>query len=178
MTVKAFYEKVLSSNIVGELQDYASKVTDFTPINQEYNGKLYQSVYAHRVPFGHNIERHIVYTFKAFNDKYFNYDLFGSFEIQLLKYLPDGHYDWHSDYGVSEHPEGDRKLSMSIQLSNMWDYNGGEVRIRDWYNRTHYMEREVGNVMVFDSRAPHKVTPVTHGERMSIVAWAHGPKLR
>lgn len=178
MTVNAFYQDILSSEVVAELQSYANTVEDYTPINQTHNGQIYQSVHAHRVPFGHDIERHIVYTFKSFNDRFFNYDLFGTFEIQLLKYLPGGHYDWHSDYGVSENPNGDRKLSMSIQLSSIWEYSGSDVIIRDWYNRNFYMERELGNVMVFDSRAPHKVKPLTNGERLAIVAWAHGPRLR
>lgn len=178
MTTQAFYQKILNSNIVGELVHYATTVSDFVPVNQFYNNVLYQNVNIHRVPFGHDIERHIVHTFKAFNDEYYNYDLYGTFEIQLLKYNVGGGYDWHSDYGISEHPTGDRKLSMTIQLSSHWDYNGGEVVINDWYNRITHMDKEIGNVMVFDSRVPHKVTKLTSGERYAIVAWAHGPKLR
>jgi len=40
------------------------------------------------------------------------------------------------------------------------------------------MEMECGNAMVFDSRVPHRVFPVTEGTRYAVVAWAHGPKLR
>ena len=96
----------------------------------------------------------------------------------MLRYDKGGYYDWHSDYGVSENPEGDRKLSLSLQLSDVWEYNGGNMRIRDWNNREHDMDMECGNAMVFDSRVPHKVFPVTNGVRYAIVAWAHGPQLR
>lgn len=178
MTVKAFYQKVLNPDIVGELQQYANQVEEFVPVEQHYNGRVYQSVNVHRIPNEHQVNRHIVRAFKSFNDKYYNYDLFGTFEIQVLRYVPGGGYDWHSDYGISENPKGDRKLSMSIQLSPMWDYSGGDVIIRDWYNRDCFMDRELGNIMVFDSRAPHKVKPLNSGERLAIVAWAHGPKLR
>lgn len=173
--VNSHYESILQSGIVGELQSYAQSV-EYQPIVQEYKGSVYQSVSAHRPPRGHRTEKHIVQTFLAFNSEYFNYDLWGSFEIQFLKYNVGGKYDWHCDYGISE--RGARKLSMSIQLSPVWDYNGGDLYIRDWHNRKHLVNKEIGNVVVFDSRAPHKVEPITLGERFAIVAWAHGPELR
>ena len=157
---------------------YSSTIEEFTPVIQDYKGQNYQTVGVHRLPHRHPIERHIVHTMMSFNKEYFNYDLYGTFEIQFLKYTRGSHYDWHCDYGVSENPNGPRKLSMSIQLSSCWEYNGGDVLIRDWHNRTSYMSKEVGNVMVFDSRVPHKVEPLKNGERLAIVAWAHGPELR
>ena len=173
--VNSHYETVLSSHVVGELQNYALEA-EYQPVVQEYRGSVYQSVSAHRPPKHHRIEENIVKTFMAFNNEQFRYDLWGSFEIQFLKYKPGGKYDWHCDYGVSE--TGSRKLSMSIQLSDIWEYNGGDLLIRDWHNREHIVSREIGNVVVFDSRAPHKVEPITDGERYAVVAWAHGPELR
>ena len=175
--VNAFYQNVLASEVVGELQQYAINAT-YQTVEQMHGGMLYQSVSAHRLPYRHEAERHIVRSMMAINNEHFKYELFGTFEIQFLKYTTGGMYDWHCDYGVSEHEKGPRKLSLSIQLSNCWDYNGGEVVINDWYNRENYMDNQVGAVMVFDSRVPHKVMPVTDGERYAIVAWAHGPQLR
>ena len=173
--VNSHYESVLSSAIVGDLQAYAQSVK-YIPVMQEYRGEVYQSVSAHRPPKHHRIEEYIVKSFVAFNNQYFNYDLWGSFEIQFLKYTKGGKYDWHCDYGISE--VGTRKLSMSIQLSPTWDYTGGDLLIRDWHNREHDISREIGNVVVFDSRVPHKVNSIIDGERYAIVAWAHGPELR
>ena len=173
--VNSHYESVLSSQVVGDLQTYAQEA-EYSPIVQKYKGELYQSVSAHRPMKGHRVESYIVKSFLAFNREYFNYDLWGSFEIQFLKYSPGGKYEWHCDYGISE--VGARKLSMSIQLSSAWEYNGGDLIVRDWHNRKHYISKEVGNLVVFDSRAPHKVEPITHGERYAVVAWAHGPELR
>ena len=175
--INAFYQNILSFDEVGKLQEYANK-TRYEPITQEYQGTSYQSVEAHRLPHGHPMEKPIVHSMMRMNNEYFNYDLFGTFEIQFLKYNVGGMYDWHCDYGVSEHPGGPRKLSLSLQLSSPWDYNGGDVLIMDWYNREHPMDRELGAVMVFDSRVPHKVAPIVDGERYSVVAWAHGPQLR
>ena len=173
--VEAFYQSVLSSEAVGELQTYAHSV-EYRPIVQEYNGSTYQSTNVHVPPQSHPVEKYIVGSFIAFNKGFFNYDLWGSFEIQFLKYTSGGKYDWHCDYGNSD--VGARKLSMSIQLSPVWDYTGGDLLIRDWHNREHRISKEIGNVVVFDSRAPHKVEPITVGERYAIVAWAHGPELR
>ena len=173
--IEAYYQSVLSSEVVGDLQNYAQSV-EYEPIIQNYNGAVYQSVSAHRPPKAHRTEKYIVQSFLAFNKAQFNYDLWGSFEIQFLKYTSGGKYDWHCDYGISE--IGSRKLSMSIQLSPVWDYTGGDLLIRDWHNREHRISKEIGNVVVFDSRAPHKVEPILNGERYAIVAWAHGPELR
>ena len=175
---EAFYESLLNSEIVGELQSYANQADNYVPVSQEYMGHQYHSVDVHPIPYAHPIERHIVRSMLTINKKYYNYDLYGTFEIQLLRYTPGGQYKWHCDYGLSANPDGDRKLSMSIQLSDAWDYNGGELHILDWQNLQSTMSKEVGSVLVFDSRVAHKVEPITEGERYAIVAWAHGPQLR
>jgi predicted 2-oxoglutarate/Fe(II)-dependent dioxygenase YbiX len=33
-------------------------------------------------------------------------------------------------------------------------------------------------MIIFDSRIPHRVTPVTKGKRISLVSWMLGPKLK
>ena len=175
--INAFYQNVLSSEVVGSLQNYALSA-DYQPVEQLYSDSVYQSTSVHRLPHGHPVEKPIVHSMMKVNSEYYNYDLFGTFEIQFLKYSVGGKYDWHCDYGVSEHPSGPRKLSLSIQLSSCWDYSGGDVVIKDWHDRENRLEREVGTIMVFDSRVPHKVMPILEGERYSVVAWAHGPQLR
>lgn len=175
--IKTYYEQIESSNSVGLVQQYL-QTAEFQEVEQNYANKVYQKVQVHRVANGSDVEKIAIKNILEVNKKYFHYDLFGTFEVQLLKYLPGCHYDWHCDYGVSENPKGDRKLSLSMQLSPVWDYRGGEVVVRDWHNRDHYMCSEMGNVIVFDSRAPHKVNPLTVGERCAMVAWAHGPALR
>lgn len=176
--VESFYGETLNSSTTGHLYSYAQSIQDWQTIKQDYMGKSYQSVMAHKVPKGNEIEKYVVRTFLTFNKLYFNYDLVGTFETQILKYNVHDGYDWHCDYGVSENPNAVRKLSMIIQLSDMWDYNGANVFLRDWHNREHMLSTESGYVTVFDSRSPHRVSPLDIGERYSLVAWAHGPEWR
>ena len=80
-----------------------------------------------------------------------------------------------------------RKISVSIQLSNSEDYEGGDMYFTDlpkhsqtselqtWTNKRF---RERGAVLVFPSFIRHKVTPVTKGTRLSAVAWFNGPPFR
>ena len=38
--------------------------------------------------------------------------------------------------------------------------------------------KALGSVIVFDSKVTHRAKPVTKGERIVMVGWAAGPKLR
>ena len=62
---------------------------------------------------------------------------------------------------------------MSIQLSDENSYEGGDLLI-DYSGDTYHAPRSKGSVIVFDSRLTHEVTPVTRGERYSLVKWFHG----
>lgn len=179
MSVEAYYTNVLPGHLIGPMRSYAHAVsTIYTPVRQDYLGEHYRTVSVHRLPVGHPIEEHIVKSMVYFNKEAFEYDLSGSFEIQLMHYMPGDGFDWHCDYGLCSSTGQDRKLSFTLQLSDAWEYNGGELDIMNWYNQPNTLSKECGAFIVFDSRVPHKVRRVTEGERYSIVAWAHGPKLR
>jgi len=95
-------------------------------------------------------------------------------DIQFTEYDADyeGHYDWHMDVGGVE--SSTRKLSMTIQLSDPSDYEGGELQFL--LNRTvHEPERSQGTVVLFPSYLLHRVNRVTRGRRQSLVLWIHGP---
>lgn len=176
--IKAFYEQIADVDTVGGIIDYINADAQFQGVVQEHKGREYQKVYVNKPPAGSIAETAAINAILEINKDYYQYDLFGTFEVQILKYLTGCKYDWHCDYGVSENVAGDRKLSLSMQLSAPWDYRGGELALRDWHNRDTYASSEMGNTIVFDSRVPHKVNPITVGERYAIVAWAHGPQLR
>ena len=119
--------------------------------------------------------------FERANDDNFNYDINEDLlDIQLLRYKEGGQYNWHCDYGLSvESQRGmTRKLSMSIQLSEQTDYEGGELEFIDYCGRHPQLEKYKGAGIIFDSRLPHKANPLTSGERLILIAWAHGPQLR
>jgi len=115
-----------------------------------------------------------------------NYDKFqldlDCFEpLQYSKYGPDQHYNWHTDtVNTPPNPELFRKLSFSVMLTDPKDYEGGELLLAPNGNneKCDSLKRNRGDIVVFYSNVPHKVAPVTKGERVTLVTWAMGPKPR
>lgn len=100
---------------------------------------------------------------------HFEIDFFEA--IQLAKYEEGMHYDWHMDLGPAT--AGNRKISMSVQLSADDDYEGGNL-VLDLGENGFDAPREIGSVTVFPSFMKHKVEPVTKGTRYSLVVWCSG----
>ena len=110
------------------------------------------------------------------NEAMFGFDLTGLRDsIQFALYDSDngGKYDTHIDMGSSD-LYACRKLSMTVQLSDPSDYDGGDVVFRE----EHALPRDQGAVSVFSSFSPHSVAPVTRGERYSLVLWIYGPPFK
>ncbi len=110
------------------------------------------------------------------NSERFWFDLSGFFQpFQLARYEEGHFFDWHMDFGPGEISH--RKLSMTVQLSDDSEYEGGdlEFRIND---RVVSAPKSQGTVIVFPSFVQHRVTPITKGIRQSIVAWASGTPFR
>jgi len=113
------------------------------------------------------------------NKQQWEYDLNTLLGIQVSKYeAPDGHYRWHSDYGTSQNSEFTRKLSASLLLTDPSEYEGGDLEFLDYHGNNVFAPKQRGSIIVFDSRVPHRVTPVTKGKRYSLVTWMYGPKLK
>jgi PKHD-type hydroxylase len=105
------------------------------------------------------------------NKNFFNFHLSSFAEgLQFTRYVaPTGHYERHTDKAF----EGPiRKLSLTIQLSDSNDYEGGELML--YYGETQSMPKEQGKAIAFPSYVLHQVTPVTVGTRYSLVAWVAG----
>lgn len=97
-------------------------------------------------------------------------------KIQYTEYQGNGgHYDWHVDIGPGNISH--RKISIVVQLSEPSEYDGGVLQIK---NGT--FENDVplgkGNVVVFPSFLLHRVTPLTGGNRKSLVLWVGGSHYR
>lgn len=108
----------------------------------------------------------------------FGFDLVGFAEpIQYAVYeAPSAGFDWHLDM-IDAPSELQRKLSITVQLSDGADYDGGDLEVRDGYGVT-TAPRDPGRVVAFPSWALHRVTPVSRGVRRSLVAWLGGPAFR
>jgi PKHD-type hydroxylase len=82
-----------------------------------------------------------------------------------------GHYDWHMDFGGQS---STRKLSMSIQLTDPGEYEGGDIEFM-LHRQIIKAPKTKGTVIMFPSYLTHRVTKVTSGTRNSLVTWFHGP---
>lgn len=106
------------------------------------------------------------------NQTYFNFNLFGFIEgLQFTEYeAPEGHYSKHIDKMLGKTI---RKLSITVQLSDPSDYEGGDLELI-FSDKPDVMDKAQGKVIAFPSYVVHGVKPVTKGTRYSLVAWMTG----
>ena len=120
---------------------------------------------------------HIV---SSLNAKFFRFDLRGFGEqIQLTNYdgAEQGMYGWHVD--MDPHTTAPcRKLSLVLQLSDPVEYEGGVLELQPHGKDAIKMRKQRGLVVAFPSWTLHQVTPVTQGNRQSLVAWITGPAFK
>lgn len=107
----------------------------------------------------------------SLNNQFFKFELFGFAEgLQFTKYeAPSGFYGAHIDKWLNGPV---RKLSLTIQLSDPDDYEGGELVLNT--GEEIIMPKEQGKLVCFPSYVLHEVRPVTKGTRYSLVAWITG----
>ena len=110
------------------------------------------------------------------NAQHFRFDLTGFGEpLQLTNYdqSENGMYGWHQDYGGGV----SRKLSMSVQLTDPSEYEGGNLQVMT-SSEPQNVRKQRGLIAIFPSYVMHQVTPVTQGSRQSLVTWVSGPAFK
>ena len=135
------------------------------------------------------------------NQENFRYDLTNleAYTLQYTSYASGEHYGWHTDMDIftARKPELTglpgthdlqedwvcnnekiRKLSFSLQLSDETDYEGGELQLMDNDDKMYQAPKQKGLLILFDSRARHRVRRVRSGCRKSLVGWVLGPRWR
>tara|TARA_B100000927_G_C16414206_1_gene448574 strand:+ start:133 stop:687 length:555 start_codon:yes stop_codon:yes gene_type:complete len=114
------------------------------------------------------------------NHSNFSYDLsdIDKEDLQFSKYDEGCFYTRHTDYSEGEGQIlKTRKLSLSLQLSDENEYEGGELILYNHLkNNTIKACKSKGSLIIFDSRMAHEITPITSGVRYSLVKWYHGDK--
>ena len=109
-------------------------------------------------------------------NQHYHFDLNGFYEpLQFAQYEVDDFFDWHLDFGAG--PSSNRKLSMTVQLSDPSSYEGGDLEFRI-NNTVVKAPRTQGTMIIFPSFIMHRVTKITMGARRSIVGWVSGPSYR
>tara|TARA_R110002051_G_scaffold11808_2_gene42551 strand:+ start:17577 stop:17936 length:360 start_codon:yes stop_codon:yes gene_type:complete len=110
---------------------------------------------------------------KEVNDDMWRFDLetFAG-KAQFTRYDLSGHFNYHMDLG--DDALSDRKVSVVVLLSDPADFEGGELQL--FPDTTIPMEQ--GDVVMFPSYMVHRLTPVTKGQRFSLVAWCGGVPFR
>ena len=112
------------------------------------------------------------------NNEFYKFEITSiSEDLQYTEYdsAYEGHYDYHLDIGPG--CESSRKLSMTIQLSDESEYEGGSLEFKAGCE-TKFASKKKGTVVVFPSYLLHRVNPVTSGKRCSLVIWVEGPPFR
>ena len=105
------------------------------------------------------------------NDIIWQFELNGIFEgLDIIEYSTGGSMDWHAD-GLAA-TTSTRKLSMSIQLSDPSEYEGGELEL--FVGHISNAPKKLGLITIFPSYIYHQVTEVTSGSRTTMVAHSHG----
>jgi PKHD-type hydroxylase len=109
------------------------------------------------------------------NLRNYNFEIYGTDpEYQLTKYSEGFYYHRHKDTGMPlKNPGANRKFTVVIQLSKPEDYEGGELKFEEVA-----APKEQGSMVIFPAFEYHEVTPVTKGERLSLVAFVNGPNFR
>jgi PKHD-type hydroxylase len=108
----------------------------------------------------------------------FAFELSGEFEdpVLMIRYETGGQLDWHIDSGGEATEHTIRKISLTIQLSDGDDYAGGDLEFLGGASSALF--RRAGTVIGFPSFIAHRVTPVTSGTRLALVAFATGANFK
>ena len=70
-----------------------------------------------------------------------------------------------------------RKLSITIQLTDPKEYEGGELELKIG-NKPMIMKKDQGRLLMFPSFFLHQVNTITKGERNSLVVWITGSQFK
>lgn len=179
-----FYEQIIPDKLVDlmveELPKYDGSYTE-AYIGSHHNGVKSQNQRDSKVSWMYEddwVSSMFAHYFHIANKETWQYDLNCLDGIQITRYDEGDHYTWHSDYGTGEDNRFTRKLSATLLVTDPGEYEGGELEFIDYHNNLVVAPSIKGTMIIFDSRVPHRVRPVTRGSRTSLVTWMLGPKLR
>jgi PKHD-type hydroxylase len=90
------------------------------------------------------------------------------------RYGPGMKFDDHVDGAIRVHAPTSRRLradiSATLFLTAPEEYDGGELLVEDAYG-THSDKLPAGHLVIYPATSLHRVTPITHGARVSSFFW-------
>ena len=186
-----WYETRIPEPLMKILIDDLDKVDENIFIKSEVNpqnSKIKDNVRKSQhcwIPSTHWIGGFLWHFIKMANKDNFLYDI-SDIEndlIQYTQYNKGDFYNWHTDMDIGDINEPDqlvRKLSFTLQLTNEDEYTGGNLEFADFDDSSYrfLVPKSRGTMIVFDSRTPHRVTPIESGIRKSLVGWVVGKRWR
>ena len=186
-----WYETRIPESLMKSLIDDLERVDENIFIKSQvnpYNSEVKDSVRKSQhcwIPSTHWIGGFLWHYIRMANKHNFLYDIsdIENNMIQYTQYNKGDFYNWHTDMDICDINEPDqlvRKLSFTLQLTNEDEYTGGNLEFADFDDSTQRFSvpKSRGTVIVFDSRTPHRVTPVESGIRKSLVGWVVGKRWR
>ena len=176
-----YYPKIFSDEEIDNILEISKKYKSddgLVNMNVDYN---YRKSKIKWIPYNDETKflyDKIIELMKEANSKMWNFNITNILnKIQLSEYndgsideIP-GHYDWHMDFGETV---STRKLSMSIQLSDETEYEGGDLEFMI-HRSILQAPKTKGTVIFFPSYITHRVSNITKGVRRSLVCWFNGP---
>ena len=137
--------------------------------NNKHNHNFSIQVDTCFLPLDHPIHSELPAAWATAIDFYkFDIDFIEPYEIK--HYPVGGHYSRHIDNYHAMNIPVDRKISMSLQLSESTDYDGGDLTVV--YKN---ISRKKLSMNFFPSFYPHGINAVTRGNRWVLIGWAWGP---
>jgi hypothetical protein len=124
------------------------------------------------MPLDHKAHNELQDFYKEAID-FFNMDISFVEPYELKRYTSNDFFSKHIDNYYSLTVNIDRKITVSVQLSNDDEYEGGEFNV---LGVKHKLGK--GSVIAFPSYFPHEVEAIKSGTRWSLIGWAWGPYWR
>ena len=177
----------LMKNILDDLEKVDKNIFIKSEVNPQ-NSKIQNSIRKSKncwIPSTYWIGGFLWHYIMTANKDNFLYDISHIEQdmIQYTHYDKGDYYNWHTDMDICDINEPDqlvRKLSFTLQLTNDDEYTGGDLEFADFDDSSYrfLVPKSRGTVIVFDSRTPHRVTPIESGIRKSLVGWVVGKRWR
>lgn len=167
-------EKFISFDIC----NYLKKYIDENPSTHRRQSKTPKLVNANFLTCLFMEYNYVVYD--IIQNELLKYNFFHKFNLtffeplEIKKYHVCDEFSQHKDNYYARDDNLDRKLNVIIQLSDMHDYDGGDLILVDDFK----IPKNIGTLVIFPSYYMHSVSPITSGTRYSLIGHAWGPEFK